>query len=93
MTGAIRPWTLHVEEAQLEDLHRRLQWTRWPDPEPVSDWSQGAPLAKVQALVEYTFRRYGADRQHTHPALHGFGAARRAPGVVAVSRRSSPGSA
>ena len=25
----------------------------WPDPEPVSDWSHGAPQEKVQALVEY----------------------------------------
>ena len=28
-------------------LRRRLELTRWPDPETVSDWSQGVPLAQA----------------------------------------------
>jgi pimeloyl-ACP methyl ester carboxylesterase len=42
----------------LEDLKKRLGHTRWPDKEPVADWSQGVPLAKAQALVEYWSSRY-----------------------------------
>ena len=50
--GAITPFTLAVPQADLEDLNRRIDQTRWPDAETVSDWTHGAPLAKVKALVE-----------------------------------------
>jgi hypothetical protein len=52
---AITPFTLAVPQADLEDLNRRIDridQTRWPDAERVDDWTQGAPLAKVKALVE-----------------------------------------
>jgi pimeloyl-ACP methyl ester carboxylesterase len=52
-TDAITPFTLAVPEAALEDLRRRLEQTRWPDRETVGDWTQGSPLAKVQALCDY----------------------------------------
>ena len=50
--------TLAVPQADLEDLNRRLDQTRWPDPETVDDWTQGAPLAKVKALVDHWRHRY-----------------------------------
>lgn len=50
---SIRPFHIHVPEAQLADLHRRIAATRWPDKETVGDESQGIPLAQVQALVRY----------------------------------------
>ncbi|MGO4325985.1 epoxide hydrolase family protein [Cupriavidus sp. 2TAF22] len=50
---AIRPFRVHVPQAALTDLHRRLAATRWPDPETVSDRSQGVQLVKLQALVQY----------------------------------------
>lgn len=49
---AIAPFTLAVPQADLKDLNRRIDQTRWPDAETVDDWTQGAPLAKVKALVE-----------------------------------------
>jgi len=39
--------------SRLVDLRRRIAATRWPDKETVDDQSQGAPLAKLQALVRY----------------------------------------
>ena len=48
--GEIRPFTLAVPEAALDDLRARLAQTRWPERETVSDWSQGTPLAELQAL-------------------------------------------
>jgi pimeloyl-ACP methyl ester carboxylesterase len=51
--ATIRPFKLSVPESELENLRSRLAATRWPEKEPVGDWSQGAPLAKVQALCEY----------------------------------------
>ncbi|HXA34904.1 MAG TPA: epoxide hydrolase, partial [Steroidobacteraceae bacterium] len=52
-TKAVTPFEVHVPEAALDDLKRRLAKTRWPNKEPVTDWSQGVPLAKARALVEY----------------------------------------
>jgi pimeloyl-ACP methyl ester carboxylesterase len=53
MGEEIRPFTIDVPDAVLDDLRDRLRRTRWPDEEPVDDWSQGAPLSTVRALCEY----------------------------------------
>ena len=57
-TPEIAPFKVHVPQAVLEDLKKRLSDTRWPDKEPVTDWSQGVPGAKAQALVEYWSSQY-----------------------------------
>jgi len=49
----IRSFTVHVPEAQVTDLKRRLQMTRWPNKELVNDRSQGVQLATLKALVRY----------------------------------------
>jgi pimeloyl-ACP methyl ester carboxylesterase len=51
--SSIRPFRVHVSAEALTDLRRRLQATRWPDKETVPDQSQGAPLARLQTLVQY----------------------------------------
>ncbi len=55
---AIHPFTLAIDQSELDMLQSRLAVTRWPERECVDDWSQGAPLAKVQALVEHWRHRY-----------------------------------
>jgi hypothetical protein len=50
---SIRPFTVQVPQAALEDLRRRINATRWPDKETVGDRSQGTQLAKLQELVRY----------------------------------------
>ena len=50
---AVAPFRIEVAEAELADLRRRLRQTRWPEAEPVSDWSQGVPLAYLQDLCGY----------------------------------------
>jgi pimeloyl-ACP methyl ester carboxylesterase len=50
---AIRPFTIKFSEADLEDLHARVVATRWPDPEPVADHSQGPKLDVLQELARY----------------------------------------
>ena len=50
---AIRPFQVHVPEAALTDLRRRIAETRWPDKETVTDRSQGNQLAKLQEIVRY----------------------------------------
>src|SRR5688500_10371884 len=50
---SIRPFTVHVPQAELDDLRRRIAATRWSDRETVTDRSQGVQLEKLQALVRY----------------------------------------
>src|SRR3984893_7874817 len=42
---AITPFILAVPQADLEDLNRRIDQTRWPDAETVDDWSPERVLA------------------------------------------------
>ena len=49
----IRPFHVTFSDADLADLRRRVNTTRWPDRETVPDTSQGVQLATVQALVKY----------------------------------------
>ena len=51
--AAIRPFTVHVPEAELVELRRRIEATRWPSRENVADTSQGVPLAPLQDLARY----------------------------------------
>jgi len=52
-TATIRPFQVNVPEKAIVDLRQRIAATRWPDREIVTDRSQGAQLAKIQALVRY----------------------------------------
>ena len=58
MNDAITPFTLSIPQAALDDLATRLALTRWPEQEPVDDWSQGAPLAALQDFVGYWRESY-----------------------------------
>ncbi len=55
---ASQPSPSSIPQADLDDLRNRLSRTRWPDAQPVDDWSQGAPLHKVQKLTGYWCDRY-----------------------------------
>jgi pimeloyl-ACP methyl ester carboxylesterase len=56
--SAVRPFRVHIPDAALANLRRRLAATRWPAKETVADASQGVPLAKLQPLVRYWEKRY-----------------------------------
>jgi epoxide hydrolase len=49
----IRPFTIDIPQAQLDDLQARLALTRLPQKELVGDWDQGIPLAYVKELLAY----------------------------------------
>ena len=57
-TKDVTPFKVHVTQAALDDLKQRLANIRWPNKEPVTEWSQGVPLGKAQAFVEYWRTRY-----------------------------------
>ena len=50
---AIRPFHVNVPEAELTELRRRINATRWPERETVTDASQGVQLATIQKLARY----------------------------------------
>ena len=49
----VRPFQVDIPEQELTELRRRIDATRWPTKEPVSDRSQGVQLATMQALARY----------------------------------------
>ena len=49
----IRPFRFTAADADLADLRRRIEATRWPDREIVADQSQGVQLATLQKLAHY----------------------------------------
>jgi pimeloyl-ACP methyl ester carboxylesterase len=51
--GAIRPFRVDFTEAELTELRRRINATRWPERETVTDQSQGPQLATLQKLARY----------------------------------------
>jgi pimeloyl-ACP methyl ester carboxylesterase len=56
--NAIRPFHVNVPEAELIELRRRINATKWPERETVTDASQGVQLATIQALARYWARDY-----------------------------------
>src|SRR3954451_14823678 len=56
--ASIRPFTIHIPEAKLQDLRRRIAATQWPEKETVADDSQGVPLALMQDLSRYWATEY-----------------------------------
>jgi len=56
---AIRPFQVQpVPEAELAELRRRIDETRWPERETVADASQGVQLATMEALARYWATEY-----------------------------------
>ncbi len=49
----IRPFSIDIPQADLDDLHERLARTRWPDELPGAGWSRGIPLTYMRELAEY----------------------------------------
>jgi hypothetical protein len=51
-SSELRLFRVESSDAAIDDVRRRLARTRWPEKEPVGDWSMGIPLAHVQELSE-----------------------------------------
>jgi pimeloyl-ACP methyl ester carboxylesterase len=51
--NAIRQFHVNAPEAELTELRRRINTTKWPERETVTDASQGVQLATMQALARY----------------------------------------
>ena len=66
MSEEIREFQIHAEDADLADLKRRLEQTRWPDAETPDDWSQGLPLAYAKELRDTWLNDYDWRAREAH---------------------------
>ncbi len=53
MPSAPMPFTLHVPEAQIDDLRERVRRARFPDEIPDAGWQYGSNLAYMRKLAAY----------------------------------------
>ena len=54
----VRPFTTHVPDDVLDDLHQRLGHTRFPDEIPGSGWDYGCNLDG--SVAKLLFREFGS---------------------------------
>ena len=55
---SIRPFRIAIPDSELEDLHQRLDRTRWPDELPRVGWDYGIPGDYLRELAHYWRHRY-----------------------------------
>jgi pimeloyl-ACP methyl ester carboxylesterase len=55
---ALRPFHVEARKAELNELRRRVNATRWPERETVTDASQGVQLATMEKLARYWATEY-----------------------------------
>ena len=67
---AIRPFHIEFPEADLVDLRRRINATKWSDRETVTDQSQGVQLATMQKVADYWATDY--DWRKCEAKLNGY---------------------
>ena len=53
MAAAPEPFSIHVDDAVLDDLRARLDATRWPDEVDGAGWTMGSNLAYMKDLAAY----------------------------------------
>ncbi|MEW4466350.1 epoxide hydrolase family protein [Parasphingorhabdus sp. JC815] len=58
MSDMVRDFRIDIPQTALDDLKTRLAMTRFPEKEPVDNWSQGIPLAYVEQVAEYWRQSY-----------------------------------
>jgi len=53
MSDGIRPFSIEIDQADVDYLHDRLAHARWPGELPGAGWSRGVPLAWLKELAGY----------------------------------------
>lgn len=56
--ATVRPFTIDISQAELDDLHDRLDRARWPDELPDAGWDYGVPLGYLRELADHWRHRY-----------------------------------
>jgi pimeloyl-ACP methyl ester carboxylesterase len=66
----VRPFEVSIPQEDLDDLHKRLVRTRWPDELPGVGWGYGVPLDYLKGLAKYW--RTGFDWRAQEAKLNAF---------------------
>jgi epoxide hydrolase len=66
----ITPFQIAIPQAELDDLKKRLDATRFPERVTVADQSQGSQLEHVRKLVDYWRTQY--DWRRIESRLNGY---------------------
>lgn len=53
-----QPFTISVSDEAIDDLHRRLRQTRWPDTVTGSGWTYGMDLDWMMSIADYWANEY-----------------------------------
>lgn len=56
--ASIRPFRVDIPQRDVDDLHERLDRTRWPDQLPGVGWAYGIPRDYLMDLVRYWRHEY-----------------------------------
>jgi epoxide hydrolase len=70
MGDRVEPFTVRVDDADLEDLRQRLARTRFPEPIAGTGWDAGMPVAYLRELIGYWLGAYDWRREEAR--LNGF---------------------
>jgi len=54
----MKPFEISIPQSDIDDLHRRLDQTRWPISPARATWAQGTPLEHLQELVHHWRHRF-----------------------------------
>ncbi|MER6283364.1 epoxide hydrolase family protein [Streptomyces sviceus] len=57
-TDLVRPFRLDIAQSDLDDLHDRLDRTRWPDDLSATGWAYGVPAGYLRELAHYWRHSY-----------------------------------
>lgn len=57
-TDGIRPYRIDIPQSDLDDLHARLDRTRWPDDLSATGWAYGVPADHLRDLVHHWRHSY-----------------------------------
>jgi epoxide hydrolase len=49
----MHPFRIEIPQAAIDDLHSRIDATRWPDEMPGVGWARGVPLEYLKELANY----------------------------------------
>jgi pimeloyl-ACP methyl ester carboxylesterase len=49
----IRPFRIDIPQADIDDLHRRIDATRWPEELPGVGWDRGVPVDYLRELADH----------------------------------------
>lgn len=54
----MEPYQIDIPQSAIDDLHRRLDTTRWPEETPDVGWERGVPRAYLRELAHYWRHTY-----------------------------------